>query len=73
MVNGEIYTHKALREQLKSHKFNTGSDCEVIAHLVSTSYNYLYKQRYTASTMIYVAVIPEECFVSVVIPEEWTI
>lgn len=32
-VNGEIYNHKALREQLKSHKFNTGSDCEVIAHL----------------------------------------
>lgn len=32
-VNGEIYNHKALREKLKSHKFNTGSDCEVIAHL----------------------------------------
>ncbi|KAM7517458.1 hypothetical protein LguiB_016420 [Lonicera macranthoides] len=32
-VNGEIYNHKALREKLKSHEFNTGSDCEVIAHL----------------------------------------
>ncbi|CAH1448634.1 unnamed protein product [Lactuca virosa] len=32
-VNGEIYNHKALREQPKSHKFNTGSDCEVITHL----------------------------------------
>lgn len=35
-VNGEIYNHKALRENLKSHQFRTGSDCEVIAHLVST-------------------------------------
>ncbi|OMO56080.1 hypothetical protein CCACVL1_26775 [Corchorus capsularis] len=33
-VNGEIYNHKQLREEkLKSHKFRTGSDCEVIAHL----------------------------------------
>ncbi|CAN0919603.1 Asparagine synthetase [glutamine-hydrolyzing] 3 [Linum grandiflorum] len=32
-VNGEIYNHKELRENLKSHKFRTGSDCEVIAHL----------------------------------------
>ncbi|CAH2073284.1 unnamed protein product, partial [Thlaspi arvense] len=32
-VNGEIYNHKALRENLKSHQFRTGSDCEVIAHL----------------------------------------
>ncbi|KAI6699579.1 hypothetical protein NL676_013903 [Syzygium grande] len=32
-VNGEIYNHKALREKLKHHKFHTGSDCEVIAHL----------------------------------------
>ncbi|KAI7751066.1 hypothetical protein M8C21_001159, partial [Ambrosia artemisiifolia] len=32
-VNGEIYNHKALKEHLNSHTFNTGSDCEVIAHL----------------------------------------
>ncbi|KAK1269290.1 Asparagine synthetase [glutamine-hydrolyzing] 2 [Acorus gramineus] len=32
-VNGEIYNHEQLREKLKSHKFRTGSDCEVIAHL----------------------------------------
>lgn len=34
-VNGEIYNHKELREKLKSHQFRTGSDCEVITHLVS--------------------------------------
>ncbi|PNX65279.1 asparagine synthetase, partial [Trifolium pratense] len=33
MVNGEIYNHKKLRQGLSSHKFRTGSDCEVIAHL----------------------------------------
>ncbi|KMZ58237.1 hypothetical protein ZOSMA_78G00030 [Zostera marina] len=32
-VNGEIYNHVALKEKLKSHKFRTASDCEVIAHL----------------------------------------
>ncbi|GJN28518.1 hypothetical protein PR202_gb16656 [Eleusine coracana subsp. coracana] len=34
-VNGEIYNHQAIREQLAkaNHKFRTGSDCEVIAHL----------------------------------------
>ncbi|TVU01342.1 hypothetical protein EJB05_53212 [Eragrostis curvula] len=34
-VNGEIYNHQHLRKQLSStgHKFRTGSDCEVIAHL----------------------------------------
>ncbi|KAE8706854.1 Asparagine synthetase 3 [Hibiscus syriacus] len=32
-VNGEIYNHKQLKENLKSHQFRTGSDCEVIAHL----------------------------------------
>ncbi|KAL6993148.1 Asparagine synthetase [glutamine-hydrolyzing] 3 [Sarracenia purpurea var. burkii] len=32
-VNGEIYNHKQLRQELKSHQFRTGSDCEVIAHL----------------------------------------
>ncbi|KAH9614018.1 hypothetical protein KSS87_018545 [Heliosperma pusillum] len=32
-VNGEIYNHKALRQNLTSHQFRTGSDCEVIAHL----------------------------------------
>lgn len=34
-VNGEIYNHEALRERLTNHKFRTGSDCDVIAHLVS--------------------------------------
>ncbi|KAF5744493.1 asparagine synthetase [Tripterygium wilfordii] len=32
-VNGEIYNHEALRAGLKNHKFQTGSDCDVIAHL----------------------------------------
>jgi asparagine synthase (glutamine-hydrolysing) len=32
-VNREIYKHKKLREQLNSHKFQTGSDCEIVAHL----------------------------------------
>ncbi|CAM0953539.1 unnamed protein product [Alopecurus aequalis] len=32
-VNGEIYNHEELKAKLKSHKFQTGSDCEVIAHL----------------------------------------
>ncbi|KAJ0084747.1 hypothetical protein Patl1_31077 [Pistacia atlantica] len=32
-VNGEIYNHEQLRKRLKNHKFLTGSDCEVIAHL----------------------------------------
>ncbi|KAF5182626.1 Asparagine synthetase protein [Thalictrum thalictroides] len=32
-VNGEIYNHEALRKRLPKHKFRTGSDCDVIAHL----------------------------------------
>ncbi|KAJ8503814.1 hypothetical protein OPV22_004700 [Ensete ventricosum] len=32
-VNGEIYNHEELRKRLPDHKFRTGSDCEVIAHL----------------------------------------
>ncbi|KAL4573814.1 hypothetical protein LXL04_020633 [Taraxacum kok-saghyz] len=32
-VNGEIYNHEQLRESLTGHKFKTGSDCDVIAHL----------------------------------------
>ncbi|KAI7983082.1 Asparagine synthetase [glutamine-hydrolyzing] 1 [Camellia lanceoleosa] len=32
-VNGEIYNHEELRKRLPKHKFRTGSDCEVIAHL----------------------------------------
>ncbi|XP_047324657.1 asparagine synthetase [glutamine-hydrolyzing] 1-like [Impatiens glandulifera] len=32
-VNGEIYNHEDLRKLLSNHKFRTGSDCEVIAHL----------------------------------------
>ncbi|KAJ6315349.1 hypothetical protein OIU78_018773, partial [Salix suchowensis] len=34
-VNGEIYNHAELRKSLPNHKFRTGSDCDVIAHLVS--------------------------------------
>lgn len=32
-ANGEIYNHKALREQFKDYKFQTKSDCEVILPL----------------------------------------
>ncbi|KAI7757941.1 hypothetical protein M8C21_007677, partial [Ambrosia artemisiifolia] len=32
-VNGEIYNHMDLRKNLTGHKFKTGSDCDVIAHL----------------------------------------
>ncbi|MBA0615314.1 hypothetical protein Godav_015468, partial [Gossypium davidsonii] len=32
-VNGEIYNHEELRKKLAHHKFRTGSDCDVIAHL----------------------------------------
>ncbi|RZC26293.1 Asparagine synthetase isoform B [Glycine soja] len=32
-VNGEIYNHEELRKQLPNHKFRTGCDCDVIAHL----------------------------------------
>lgn len=32
-VNGEIYNHEQLRKSLPNHKFRTGSDCDVIAHL----------------------------------------
>ncbi|XP_043807148.1 asparagine synthetase [glutamine-hydrolyzing] 1 isoform X2 [Manihot esculenta] len=32
-VNGEIYNHEELRQRLPNHKFRTGSDCDVIAHL----------------------------------------
>ncbi|TXG74415.1 hypothetical protein EZV62_002994 [Acer yangbiense] len=32
-VNGEIYNHEELRKRLVNHKFRTGSDCDVIAHL----------------------------------------
>ncbi|KAJ0682330.1 putative asparagine synthase (glutamine-hydrolyzing) [Helianthus annuus] len=32
-VKGEIYNHMDLREKLTGHKFKTGSDCDVIAHL----------------------------------------
>ncbi|KAK4773700.1 hypothetical protein SAY87_028719 [Trapa incisa] len=32
-VNGEIYNHEELRKRLLNHKFRTGSDCDVIAHL----------------------------------------
>ncbi|KAB5520582.1 hypothetical protein DKX38_024901 [Salix brachista] len=32
-VNGEIYNHAELRKSLPNHKFRTGSDCDVIAHL----------------------------------------
>ncbi|KAI3909755.1 hypothetical protein MKW98_014172 [Papaver atlanticum] len=34
IVNGEIYNHEDLRKRLPNHRFRTGSDCEVIAHLV---------------------------------------
>ena len=45
-MNGEIYNHEELRKQLPNHKFRTGSDCDVIAHLVSHLDN---KQRRTNS------------------------
>ncbi|MBA0564990.1 hypothetical protein Golob_009891 [Gossypium lobatum] len=32
-VNGEIYNHEELRKKLVNHKFWTGSDCDVVAHL----------------------------------------
>ena len=34
VCNGEIYNYRELREQLirKGHRFQTGSDCEVLAH-----------------------------------------
>lgn len=34
IVNGEIYNHRALREELEAlgHRFATGSDCEVVLH-----------------------------------------
>eukprot|EP00261_Vitis_vinifera_P034595 XP_019075838.1 PREDICTED: asparagine synthetase [glutamine-hydrolyzing]-like isoform X1 [Vitis vinifera] len=32
-VNGEIYNHEELRKSMPNHKFRTGSDCDVIAHL----------------------------------------
>ncbi|MCD7468973.1 Transcription factor as1 [Datura stramonium] len=32
-VNGEIYNHEKLRKLMPNHKFRTGSDCDVIAHL----------------------------------------
>lgn len=32
-VNGEIYNHRALREELSDYAFQTGSDCEVILAL----------------------------------------
>ncbi|OWM68720.1 hypothetical protein CDL15_Pgr024907 [Punica granatum] len=32
-VNGEIYNHEELRKRLPNHKFRTGSDCDVVAHL----------------------------------------
>lgn len=38
-VNGEIYNHEELRRRLPNHKFRTGSDCEVIAHLVGTLFS----------------------------------
>lgn len=38
-VNGEIYNHEELRKRLPNHKFRTGSDCEVIAHLVGTLFS----------------------------------
>lgn len=36
-MNGEIYNHEELRQRLPNHKFRTGSDCDVIAHLVGKS------------------------------------
>lgn len=38
-MNGEIYNHEELRKSLPNHKFRTGSDCEVIAHLVGTLFS----------------------------------
>lgn len=36
-MNGEIYNHEALKKTMKKHDYHTQSDCEVIAHLVSSS------------------------------------
>jgi asparagine synthetase B (glutamine-hydrolysing) len=36
-VNGEIYNHEALKKTMKKHDYHTQSDCEVIAHLVSST------------------------------------
>jgi asparagine synthetase B (glutamine-hydrolysing) len=43
-VNGEIYNWKELRDGLKDRSVPmvTGSDCEVIMHLVSTAFLLLY-------------------------------
>jgi asparagine synthase (glutamine-hydrolysing) len=37
-VNGEIYNHKELRQQLKRpHEFQTSSDCEILLYLYDES------------------------------------
>ena len=41
-VNGEIYNHQDLRNQLKDYKFKTNSDCEVLIPLYEKNgYNFL--------------------------------
>lgn len=44
-MNGEIYNHEELRKSLPNHKFKTGSDCDVIAHLVSCFHLQIYELK----------------------------
>lgn len=52
-VNGEIYNHENLRKLLSNHKFRTGSDCEVIAHLVSFNLSVLGFIGFYSSSLLY--------------------
>ena len=46
-VNGEIYNHLAIREQLKGeYEFQTGSDCEVILALLEKRRNIIMRNYF---------------------------
>jgi len=49
-VNGEIYNHEELRKNLPNHEFRTGSDCDVIAHLVCQFNPLLYESVFMTWT-----------------------